>query len=376
MVLGQKSQSQLEKEKKENLIKLKEAQKILSETEGQKKVSLGQLSAIKEQIKIRQTLITSLKGEINTLDEDIGDISIVVNALTEDLADLKKEYAAMIYAASKYSKSKETLTFLFSAKSFNEFYRKMKYLDQYAESRKQQVDQVEKVKKELELKKNEVIYKKSKQDILLKDQLVENKKLLKVKAKQSQVINKLSSKEKQLKKELADRKRAISKLDNLIASAIKKATKIDAGVSNINDISEVTRLFEKGRKNLNWPVKTGFVSSKFGRQPHPVIKGIEKENLGVDIQTNKGSHVKPVFNGKVIAVSFVPGMNNAVLIQHGKYYTLYAKLVNVRVKRGDVVSKDDILGDVFTSSDGITELQFQVWKTTQKLDPEQWLAAK
>jgi septal ring factor EnvC (AmiA/AmiB activator) len=103
---------------------------------------------------------------------------------------------------------------------------------------------------------------------------------------------------------------------------------------------------------------------------------VEVDNLGVGIQTNKDENVRSVFDGKVKAVASVPGMNNVVIVQHGQYHTVYARLKTVNVKTGQEVKAKEVLGAVYTDKDGITELQFQVWKNDQKLDPQAWLFIK
>ena len=72
-LFGQKSKEQLEQEKRENLRKIAEAEKILSETESQRKVTIGQLNAINQQIRAREGLISSLEGEISLFDNEIDD---------------------------------------------------------------------------------------------------------------------------------------------------------------------------------------------------------------------------------------------------------------------------------------------------------------
>ncbi len=142
------------------------------------------------------------------------------------------------------------------------------------------------------------------------------------------------------------------------------------------DLTQVSERFEKSRTRLDWPVTSGFISSRFGKQPHPVLKGIQIENRGVDIQTNKNEKVRSVYDGVVASVAFVPGMNNVVLLKHGQYFTLYARLKNVSVKKGQQVAANETLGEVYTDADGISELQFQVWRNSQKLDPQKWLVSK
>ena len=78
---GQKTKSQLEKEKRENLSKIAEAEKILSDTESERKATIGQLRALNQQISAREGLISSLNEEIALLDGEIADLNIIVSAL-------------------------------------------------------------------------------------------------------------------------------------------------------------------------------------------------------------------------------------------------------------------------------------------------------
>jgi septal ring factor EnvC (AmiA/AmiB activator) len=48
----------------------------------------------------------------------------------------------------------------------------------------------------------------------------------------------------------------------------------------------------------------------------------------------------------------------------------------VNVNTGQNVSAKDVIGEVYTDKDEVTELQFQVWKNTQKMDPQNWLYNK
>lgn len=147
--------------------------------------------------------------------------------------------------------------------------------------------------------------------------------------------------------------------------------------NNLND--EETALastFTASRAHLPWPVTKGFISDHFGRKPHPVLHGIFVENQGVDIQTNAGEGVRTVFDGIVQDVASMPGMNNVVAIQHGDYFTVYAKLKSVSVRVGQHVKAREAIGTVATDKNGVSEIQFQIWKEFTKLNPESWLTPR
>ncbi len=368
---AQRSRQQLEKEKKENLSRIAEAEKILIETENEKKATLGQLQALQNQIYARTSLIRSMESEIGLLGSEISDLNSVITALENDLKNLKEEYAAMIYSAYKANQGYSMLTFLFSSSTFNELFMRLRYLDQYAEARRTQAEQIEKVAEELGIQKNEVQNRRDEQEVILEQQLAENQKLLGLKSKQSTLVTELGKKESELRAEVDKRKKSIANLDKLIADIIER----EARSANVADVAD-NASFESMQGKLTWPVNSGFYSAKFGRQPHPVLENIYIENSGVGIQTNKGEAIKAVSTGTVTLVADSPGMQRVVMIRHGQYLTVYARLKEVKVTKGQTVSRGDVIGTIYTDNEGLSQLEFQVWKGSKKLDPETWLAKK
>lgn len=147
--------------------------------------------------------------------------------------------------------------------------------------------------------------------------------------------------------------------------------------NNLNDEeAALASSFTASRNRLPWPVTKGFISDRFGRKPHPVLKGIYVENQGIDIQTNAGEGVRTVYDGIVQDVTNIPGMNNVVAVQHGDYFTIYAKLRSVSVHAGQRVKARESIGTVATDKNGVSEIQFQIWKEFTKLNPESWLTPR
>lgn len=371
------TKSQLEQEKKENLRKIAEAERIINETASEKKATLGQLQALNQQINARESLIRSIGSEIRILDGEINVLRIVVSSLQDDLKHLKEEYAAQIYSSYKANRGNSRLMFLFSASDFNQLLQRLKYLEQYADARRLQAEQIEVVAKELNEQRSKVEAKRAEQQTLLNQQVRESRKLARSKQKQSELVAQLTKKERELRKEVEDRKEANKRLNTLIAKIIEDEARKSsvASTAEMASAAELTRLFESKKNSLDWPV-SGFIASKFGNQPHPVLKRITVVNHGVGIQTEKNSKVKAVFDGVVSEIWVLQGKNNVVVLRHGDYMTVYAKLKTVNVKKGERVKANDIIGEVFTDRDGISELEFQLYKGASKLNPENWLAMK
>ena len=139
------------------------------------------------------------------------------------------------------------------------------------------------------------------------------------------------------------------------------------------ETAQLSSSFSGNRGRLPWPVSRGFISQHFGRHPHPVLRNVTVENRGVDIQTGAGEAVRACFDGKVKTVTNIAGMNTIVMIQHGDFFTVYAKLRAVSVHEGQRVSAREVIGTVATDGEGTSEVHFQVWHNVANLNPESWL---
>lgn len=382
---AQRNKNQLQKEKQQNLDKIKETEKILSETAQQKKSSLGVLSALAQRILQQEALILSIQSEIELMAMDIGENNEILKALQADLSRLKKEYAAMVFSAQKSSGGVSKLMFLFSAATFDQLAMRMKYMEQYSAARKEQVAVIKKVQEQLAEQVLVIEGKKDDKNKLLNEELTEKNNLEGLKQKQNSIVRSLTKEEKRLKSDLNESKLAVAKLDKLINDIIREemeraAREAAAAAAKIKG-KEPTRAtqslalsnsFEENKNKFPWPA-SGFISQKFGRQNHPVLKGIVLQNDGINIQTAQSEKVKSIFLGEVRAVAFIPTLGSSVIISHGEYFTVYSGLKEVFVKKGQKLTSNQEIGRVLVNSEGISELRFQIRKNTTALDPQVWL---
>lgn len=375
-LIAQDSRINLENEREVNIQKINEAEKILKETENSKTVSIGRLKVINRQINNRQNLIRSLRSDINSQDREIKSLTNIISSLTNDVKLLTNEYADMIYNSYKSRSSLTQISYIFSSENYNQMFRRMNYLFQYSSFRKTQIDEIKEVKNKLKLEEENLKRVRINKDNLLRGELSENNKLQSLKGRQKKIISDLGRRQDKIRKEIKNRKEALIKIDILIREIIRKESEVSRSDDENIDLERVSSEFESLIGKHSWPVSSGFISNKFGEHPHPVIKSVKVKNDGVDIQTNKSSKVSSIFEGKISTIAFIPGMNNVVIINHGNYFTLYARLKNLKIEKDQVISKGHIIGDLVTNSDGVTELQFQVWKNNIKLNPEKWIIKK
>lgn len=371
-VAAQKTKSQLQKEKQQNLEKIKEVEKIIDETSNKKKTSIGQLNALNQQIAEQEKLVKSIKGEVDLLDGEIADNNDIIITLENDLDRLKKEYASMLFAAQKANNSVTKLTFLFSAKSFDQLIMRMRYMEQYSETRILQAEHITKVQEELSGQVKEIRARREEKNKLLTEQVAAVENLAVMKKKQNTMVRSLEKEERKLRRDLDDTRKAVARLDKLIDEIIKEELAA-AARANKNESLALSNSFEENKAKFTWPVSSGFVSQKFGRHNHPVLKGIVQQNNGVNIQTQENEKVKTIFEGEVRRVAFIQGLGSTVIIKHGDYLTVYAGLKEVFVRSGQKVTTNQEIGKVFSNAEGVSELRFQIFKNTTALDPQGWL---
>jgi murein DD-endopeptidase MepM/ murein hydrolase activator NlpD len=98
--------------------------------------------------------------------------------------------------------------------------------------------------------------------------------------------------------------------------------------------------------NYFLPVREGIVTSNYGSRSDP-FSLVRKFHSGIDIAAPAGSKIWPIALGRVSFSGKYEGFGNLVVVQHGEgISTHYAHCWAVRVKVGDLVSKETVLGFV------------------------------
>lgn len=394
---AQDKKKKLEAAKRENLQKIQEINKIIEKTEQKKEASVGKLNALGERIDKQAKQIDIISENQQLLQNEAEELKKATGELSGNLEKLKAEYAKMVFTAAKTSNKVNKLSFLFSSSNFNQLIRRYKYLQQYSSAREKQALLIQQVRSELLTEQVKILQKKQEQDAVLREKITETQNLQVLKGKQTEVVTELSQKEKKLRAQLEANKKVVERLETMIAKIVEREIKRSQErellankrsqnnkkvTSNRQAIAmnvEETRLassFSALRGRMPWPVNSGFIASRFGVHNHPVLKGVKTNNNGIDIQTSAGNDVRVVYDGVVQSVVSIPGTYMVVAIQHGDYFTIYSKLSNVSVRNGQRVQAGQKVGEVASDTDGTSELNFQVWKTFDKQNPENWLRQK
>jgi len=386
------SKSQLEERKKKLQQEINETNNQLRETSKNKNLTAAQVDALKKKIRLRQQMINTITAELNNLNGAIRTTGSEIQSLEKRMKQLKDEYANMIRFAQRNRSSYQRMMFVFASEDFNQAYKRLTYLRQYSEHRKQQAALIEATQKDLNLKREQLENQKVEKQTLMASELDQKSALEQDKKAQDKILSTLQQRESQLKKQLAEKQRAKKRIDDAIAAAVRKEIEAAkkrataAGKKNVTtanvftltpEAQKLSAGFANNKGRLPWPVEKGSISERFGEHPHPELKGIIVKNNGIDIRSTPGSIARSIFDGEVTGVINIPGANSAVIVRHGEYLSVYSNLESVLVKKGDKLSTRQAIGKIVTNSDaGAAELHLEIWKGTVKLDPALWLASR
>jgi septal ring factor EnvC (AmiA/AmiB activator) len=314
---------------------------------------------LSKQIKYQEILLKKMTGEIDSVTQMIDTNVKARSGLLKEIERLKKEYEELILYAYKTRNTRNKTIYILSAETFNQAYRRFVYLQYLTEY-------LEQTTTELKVKTDSLVYINENLKIqkIEKEQLKENQtdellKLNESKEVLDGILFNLNTQKEKLSADLKEKERIADALRNSIKKTLKN--------ENFGTKSELSLKFEANKGKLSMPVN-GIIMSSFGEHIHPVLKNVKVNNDGIEIAANVGEKVKNVYPGVVSQVLKIPGSNQAIIIKHGEYYTVYSNLSDVYVKKGENVKTDQEIGIPDSRM-----LNFQIWYQNVKLDPQSWL---
>ena len=384
---------------------------------------IKEMELLNAEIKDQDKFIKKLNNEVSRLNRQQRAMQDSIALLKQELKNKQNSYGKAIRNMGRRGNRYDQFLFIFSAESFQQSLRRMRYLKEFSQWRKRQ-------SQEIVVKQDEL----AQQQVRLDSLIAERKSVIEFrtqeanqlkgkKREKNEFVTQLRKNEKSLRKE-ADKQRArINKLnkqiDDIIAEEARKAAeraraeaeaeakrlaaekaasqgeaapkveekkeseKKKSDSKSTKSQYQMTRAdrelsgsFEKNKGKLPFPIQGQYrIVGHFGLQKHPEFKYLDKNNLGIDIETTPGTKARAIFDGEVARVFSFGGAEKAVMIRHGNYYTVYTGLIEVYVKAGDKVKIRQDLGVIYSDpkDNNRTRLSFQIRKEMEKLNPELWL---
>ncbi len=380
--LFSQSKKELERKKKQTQKEINYTNKLLKETKHNRVSSYNQLLLIKKKIQLRKELITNIKSEQLKLQQEINEDNDVIESLEADLRNIKQEYAEMIRFAYRHRSKNDIIMFIFSSESFNQAYKRMKYVQQYSQYRKTQAEAIVSTQETLNKKIEDLESRQAELDKLIKQHTEESIALQVEQNNKRNIVQELKSEEQKLMKKLQAYRKEKAKIQASISEMIRREAekaKANNKKSTYDALTPEQRLisdkFGGNKGRLPWPVQRGIITYKFGVHPHPVLKHVKEQKNGIGISTTKGTMARAIFGGKVINILPLTGNNNAVMLKHGEYITVYVNIKDVFVSVGQKVKSKEELGTIYTNPDDQkTTLELQIWKGSKIQNPILWIS--
>ena len=426
MALNAQTKEELQRQKVLLQDQIDLANTLLKKTQNNRNASITELQTLNQKIESREKLIVNMSRQIRGIDREAAAKEREIQELEIHIDSLKSDYAKLIQLAQYNLQPTDQVMFILSSNSFAQAAKRLQYFKDMTRYREQQVGQIHVAQENLAHEKTILVAKKIEKTALQQAQKQAKLALLADAQDQEQTVATLQSRESDLKNDINKKQREAQQLEKqikrIIAEEMRKAKERaertalemeakELGLLRGKDFSSrtsnkaITQLIDKARKAkgmdtrddgpafamtpearalannfasnkgaLPWPVERGIITGKFGKHPHPVVKGIIVDNPHIEITTEDNAIVRASFEGEVSSVVPIPGANVMVLIRHGNYFTVYSNLITVQVKAGDTISLKQPIGTAFTDEEGKTMVQFGLWKDANIQDPYPWLA--
>ena len=383
---GQTNEQKALEEKREQLqSEIRDINRLLFAEKKEKGNVLDQMEALDKKISVRQQLIRVTNQQSNLLNRQINTNIRNIGKLKSELLEIKEEYAKMIEKSYQNKSKQNRLMFLLSSESFFQAFKRLQYMKQYTEYRKEQGEQIMAKTDELSRLNADLNEERKVKEVLLSQNTKAKDQLFGEIQTQKALLGTIRKNESKYASAIDAKKREARKIDEqiekLIRSAIAASNKKSGSTAKSTskfvltpEATIVANNFSANKGKLIWPVEKGIKSQGFGIYSDPVYPGIKHQSNGVIIATDPGTKARAIFEGEVIAILAVPGGNKGVQIKHGNFISTYYNLSDLVVKKGDRVSIKEELGTIYTNqSNGQTRLKFYLYQDTSRLNPEEWV---
>ncbi|MDR1348932.1 MAG: peptidoglycan DD-metalloendopeptidase family protein [Prevotellaceae bacterium] len=379
-LFSQPTEAKLKKNKADTEKEIERINRQINENDKAKKSQTEQIALLNSRIEQRRKLIRNTDLQISITEAEIYKKNNNINELKSKIIRLKDSYAELIVNIYTNRKKATWLMYVFASEDFSQAFRRLKYLQSYADVVSVQAKKIEQTNQQLGNEISLLLEKKHELDNYKSERSRDMEHMAKDEAEAKKMLSGLNSETAKLKKQLQRKRADLANLDKQIREIVKKEITKDksTGFSKSPANVKLSADFAANRGRLPWPVAQGKIVGFFGDRFHPVYKHIElSPSTGIDISTIEGENVLATFDGVVVGVLQVAGMNICVMLKHGEYFTFYCRLGVASVKRGANVNTGTVLGKVAAGrdSDG-SQLHFEMWKADKALDPYMWLLKK
>lgn len=296
------------------------AQKKLNDTNTKKAMNSQDLATTNKKISEIKSSITQTENEIKQKEEESKKLEEDIKNKNEEIKDLMRYYQIS-------SSGSVMLEYIMGAKSISDLIYRLSITEQITSYNKKMIKQMqdlieknEQIKKELTSKKEE---------------------LSKLKSEMETQLIVLNQKQAELSKEGESETQAIKTMQKEINYYKSLGCSLSDTISGCYSKKYGTGYLPSGTTFYR-PTTFGTISSEFGNR---LLFGKSNNHFAIDIAVPVGTPVYSVAPGVVGITNYSCG--NAVVVWHNingtTYSSYYCHLSSIKVKKGDVVTKDTVI---------------------------------
>ena len=324
-------------------------------------------------IQKRKNIISITNQQANLLTREINTNQAKISKLRLKLKSLKDDYANMIVKSYKSRADQSKLMFLLSSSNFQQAYKRLQYIKQYADYQQLQAELIKAETANMQALNIKLSKQKKDKQILIEENKVAKLVLDQERSQQELLMKDIKANLSQYSVQIKTKQRETNKIDKEIRKIIQAAIAASnkkAGKSSKLKVFSLTpeqkilsANFTSNKGKLPWPVANGVVKLRYGNNRSPIDPSLTIKSNGVRIATSSSGQVRAVFEGVVQGIMTPKNGNNTVLIRHGNYITVYKNLSKFYVKKGDKVITKQTIGEVLTNkASGESILSFGIFK--------------
>lgn len=205
---------------------IKEQEQRLRSNERDVKKRLENLMIINNEIAVKRRTIDTIRKDLSQLDVDIEMLNTELDILKKELAECKKKYVKSMRYMHRNQSIQSKLMFIFSASSFTQMYRRLRFMREYASYQRSQGEDVKVKQAEINAKQVELLAARDNKSKLLVRGESERRSLEGKQTEQKSVVSSLQKQQKEIQNVIAQQKKKDAALnaqiDRLIAEEVAR----------------------------------------------------------------------------------------------------------------------------------------------------------
>jgi septal ring factor EnvC (AmiA/AmiB activator) len=317
--------------------------------------------------RIRSELDRQIVGLSGEIDNTTTGLTLAEDALAEKHAVLERRLVDIVKRGPLF-----TFQVLLTAETFGELLSRYKYLYLVSRQDRQLADDLARLRSRVRREQGQLV---QARDVLAQrrsERDLELERYARLERERQRRLRATRQSEEEVQRQLARLERDERRLTDLIEALDR--TRREAEARGLPPRRGAITTADLGR--LAWPVD-GRILYQFGTDIGPNNTRIPRHGIG--IAAPPGTPVRVVAPGTVAIAERLGLYLLCVLVDHGGgYYSFYAYLKDAAVRRGDVVTRGQVIGTVGgESSDEGPHLHFEIrGQGGVALDPTEWLRSQ